>query len=277
VKTSVFYLSDSTGITVETLATSLFSHFDTLEINPIRRPNLSGIEDIKKVAEEISQAARESESPTIVFSSLISEESREVLRACPCELYDIYDLFIKPMENKLGIKSSAITGRSHGIGETKEYNRRMNAINFCMANDDGENILNFEKADIIIIGVSRTGKTPTSLYLALNHSLNIANYPLTNEDLESDKLPDILKPFKSKLFGLTINPTRLQQIRHERRPNSQYSSLSQCQYEIRTAEVLYRQTRIPFIDTSSISIEEISVAILNNKHLLTNIVNNFND
>jgi len=266
-KTTAFFLSDGTGITVETLGHTLFSHFDTMEFTRVRHPYLLTLDEVKKVVKEINDASKKSTLPVLVFSSLVSEESRTLLHNCNCLLFDIYDIFIKPMESKLNIDSSRQIGRSHGMGTFDDYKHRIDALNFTMENDDGENIRNYEMADVIIIGVSRSGKTPTSLYLALNYGINTANYPLTIEDLNSENLPSILKGFETKLFGLTINPIRLHHIRKERRSNSRYAELAQCQFETRSAEVLYKKFQIPCLDTSTMSIEEIATSILNVKQI----------
>lgn len=99
----------------------------------------------------------------------------------------------------------------------------------------------YDEADIIITGVSRSGKTPTCLYLALQYGLKAANYPITEEDINDQKIPAPLKPFKSKIFGLTIDPERLAVIRNERKPNSRYSSIKQCNYEVEEVELMYRR------------------------------------
>lgn len=266
-KTTAFFLSDGTGITVETLGHTLFSHFETMDFVRIRRPYLLTFEAVEKVVKEINDVSKESHLPVLVFSSLVSAESRALLHNCNCLLFDIYDIFIKPMEKSLNVDSSRHIGRSHGMGAFDNYKHRIDALNFTMENDDGENIKNYEIADVIIIGVSRSGKTPTSLYLALNYGIHTANYPLTMEDLNSEKLPSLLKGFENKLFGLTINPIRLHHIRQERRSNSKYAELAQCQFEIRSAEVLYKNYKIPFLDTSTMSIEEIATSILNLKQI----------
>jgi len=266
-KTTAFFLSDGTGITVETLGHTLFSNFETMDFIRIRRPYLLGTDEVSKVVEEINETSKNSELPILVFSSLVTAKSRALLNNCNCLLFDIYDIFIKPMENTLNVKSSRKIGRSHGMGTFDNYKHRIDALNFTMENDDGENIKNYQLADVIIIGVSRSGKTPTSLYLALNYGIHTANYPLTIDDLNSENLPSVLKPFKDKLFGLSINPTRLHHIRQERKSNSRYAELAQCQYETRSAEVLYKNYNIPFLDTSTMSIEEIATSILNLKQI----------
>ncbi|MDH3325920.1 MAG: kinase/pyrophosphorylase [Gammaproteobacteria bacterium] len=266
-KTTAFFLSDRTGITVETLGHTLISHFDTMEFTQIQRPYLHSPKEVAKVAKEIENISKNSSLPVLVFSSLVSAESRALLQNCNCVLFDIYNMFIEPMEKSLKIESSHQAGLSHAMGTFDNYKHRIDALNFTLENDDGENSNNYQMADVIIIGVSRTGKTPTSLYLALNYEIRTANYPLITEDLSSEKLPAILTKFQDKLFGLTINPVRLHHIRQERRANSKYSELSQCQYEIRTAEVLYKKYNIPFMDTSTMSIEEIATSILHSKKI----------
>jgi regulator of PEP synthase PpsR (kinase-PPPase family) len=139
---------------------------------------------------------------------------------------------------------------------------RIDAVNFALDNDDGSKIKHYDKADIILVGVSRSGKTPTCLYLALQFGIKAANYPLTEEDLQNFSLPDVLKPHKHKIFGLTIDPERLAAIRNERKANSRYASLAQCYYETEEVEHLYQQEQISFLSTTDLSVEEISTKIM---------------
>jgi hypothetical protein len=155
-------------------------------------------------------------------------------------------------------------GRSHGVHNNASYAKRISAINFAYANDDGVSAKNFNEAEIILVGVSRSGKTPTCLYLAMQYGIYAANFPLTEEDMDSDQLPNALKPFRNKLFGLTIAAEQLQRIRQERKPDSRYASLAQCHKELQWQESLYRRLGIQYIDTTAISIEEIATTILNN-------------
>ncbi|MCC7060903.1 MAG: kinase/pyrophosphorylase, partial [Burkholderiaceae bacterium] len=173
-----------------------------------------------------------------------------------------FQVFISPLEEELRKRSSHAAGRSHGIANSHEYFARMEAINFTQAHDDGAQTRDLPKAQVILVGVSRCGKTPTSLYLALQFGIRTANFPLTPDDFVERKLPESLRPVRDKLFGLTIQPERLREIREERRPGSRYASLENCRIEVREAESLMEAERIPFVDTTTKSIEEIATTVL---------------
>lgn len=259
---TVFYLSDRTGITVETLGHSLLTQFDGIHWNKISIPFLDSAEKASAAVTQINRAAQEEDGRPLVFSTLINPDIRARIEQADCVIYDFFDNFIDSMEKELGQKSSHAIGRSHGLYDDASYTKRISAINYTLTHDDGMTARSFSEADIILIGVSRSGKTPTCLYLALQYGLCAANYPLTEEDMDSMSLPKVIQPYRSKLFGLTLAATQLQRIRQERRPNSRYSSLSQCQQELQWQESLYRREGIPYIETTSISIEEIATSIL---------------
>ena len=264
---TVFYLSDRTGITVETLGHSLLTQFDGIKWRKIGIPFLDSEEKARAAAEQINLTAQQDGCRPLVFSTLINPAVRAWIEQANCAIYDFFESFIDSMEKELGQQSSHAVGRSHGVNNNASYTKRIAAVNFAQTNDDGISAKSFAEADIILVGVSRSGKTPTCLYLALQYGIYAANYPLTEEDMDSSSLPPIIKPFKDKLFGLTITAEQLHKIRQERKPNSRYSSLSQCQQELQWQENLYRRERIPFIDTTATSIEEMATTILNRSGL----------
>ncbi|MGD8828227.1 MAG: pyruvate, water dikinase regulatory protein, partial [Gammaproteobacteria bacterium] len=206
--------------------------------------------------------AREEGELPIVFSTMITDDQREIVQGADCIFLDFFAAFIGPLEQELGVKSSHTAGRAHGMANPTLYRLRIDAVNFALANDDGVTTRNYDKADLILVGVSRSGKTPTCLYLALQYGVFAANYPLTEEELERPRLPDALTPWRHKLYGLTIDPERLQQIRTERRPDSRYSSPRQVRFEIDEAENIFRRSGIPFLNTTHSSIEEIATTIM---------------
>jgi hypothetical protein len=263
----VFYLSDRTGITVETLGHSLLTQFDGITWRKIGIPFLDSEEKAKAAAEQINLTAKQDGCRPLVFSTLINPSVRAWIEKADCAIYDFFESFIDSMEQELGQQSSHAVGRSHGVNNNASYTKRIAAVNFAQTNDDGISAKSFAEADIILVGVSRSGKTPTCLYLALQYGIYAANYPLTEEDMDSSSLPSIIKPFKDKLFGLTITAEQLRKIRQERKPNSRYASLSQCQQELQWQESLYRHEKIPFIDTTATSIEEMATTILNRSGL----------
>jgi len=266
-KRTVYYLSDRTGITAETLGHSLLTQFDGIDWNKVSVPFLDTVQKAEELAVRINASAEREGYRPLVFSTLIDEAVRAIIQQANCIIYDFFGTFIGSMEQELKQPSAHAVGRSHGVQNNSSYFNRIAAINYTLTNDDGVSAKNFNDAGIILVGVSRSGKTPTCLYLALQYGIAAANYPLTEEDMDAMRLPKILEPFRSKLFGLTLSAEQLHLIRQERRPNSRYASLAQCQQELKWQEELYKRTGIPYIDTTNISIEEISTTILNRSGL----------
>ncbi|CAK0770871.1 putative phosphoenolpyruvate synthase regulatory protein [Gammaproteobacteria bacterium] len=259
---TIFFVSDRTGITAETLGHSLLTQFDDIQFKSVNLPFIDSMDKAKQAVEQINVVSRRSHDRPIIFSTLVNQELREIVARANAAFFDFFGAFIGPLEQEFNTKSSYAIGRSHGLVDNTVYGVRMDAVNFALANDDGTTTRNYSKADIIIIGVSRSGKTPSCLYLALQFGIYAANYPLTEEDLEGIQLPAIIRPYREKLYGLTIEPERLQKIRHERRPDSPYSSLRQCQYETRQAEAIFRAERIHYLSTTTLSVEEIATTLL---------------
>ena len=261
---TIFFISDRTGITAETLGHSLLTQFDDIKFKTVNLPFIDSVDKAKQALEQINILSSHSQERPIIFSTLVNQELREIIASAKAAFFDFFGAFINPLEQEFKVKSSYAIGRSHGLVDNNIYGIRMDAVNFALANDDGMITKNYSKADIILTGVSRSGKTPSCLYLALQFGIYAANYPLTEEDLESTKLPAIIKPYRHKLYGLSIDAERLQKIRHERRPDTNYSSLRQCQYEIRQVEAIFKNERIPYILTTMLSVEEIATTILAN-------------
>lgn len=257
----IYFVSDGTGITAEALGHSLLTQFENIRFETHTLPYINTNEKAHEVIEHIKKNAA---ANPIVFSTLVDEELRELFKAAPFITLDLFNAFIPQLESILSIKSSHKIGKTHSVNTLNydNYMLRMNAVNYALSNDDGANIHDYNRADVILIGVSRCGKTPTCLYLALQFGIYTANYPLTEDELSLQKLPEFLRSLKSKLFGLSIDPVRLQQIRQERRPNSPYASLPQCQFEVRETETMFRNERIPSINTTTRSIEEIATEIM---------------
>ena len=257
----VFYVSDGTGITAETVGHSLLTQFSASTFSTNRIPFVDSVERALEVAERI-RATGEAQGvrPIVVNSSVDPEISAAIARSGALVL-DVFAPFIETLEAELGEKPQPRVGQAHGMVDFETYHRRINAMNFALTHDDGMSI-NYDAADVILVAVSRAGKTPTCIYLALHHGVSAANYPLTDEDLEHDRLPPRLRAHRSKLFGLTIDPVRLQQIRQERRPNSRYADLETCKREVAAAEKLFRAERIPMQNTTHTSIEEISSKVM---------------
>ena len=260
---TVFFVSDQTGVTVETLGTSLLTQFDGIEFKTETVPFVDTVDKATQIARRIDLAATTSGVRPIVFTSLVQDEVRAPLLGCQGLVMDFFDAFLAPLEAELQMRSSHTLGKAHGMLDTTSYNMRIDATNFAMEADDGNFTRHYDNADVVLTGVSRSGKTPTCLYLALQYGVFAANYPLAEEDLESGRLPTTLASFREKLYGLTIAPSRLRQIRLERRSAGRYASAQQVSFELRAAEALYKRHNIPFIDTTYCSIEEIASRILN--------------
>ena len=258
----VFFVSDRTGITVETLGETLLTQFPEIEFERIKLRFIDSVEKATAAAARINAAAAETGVPPLVFSTLIDQETQYIILATAGRVFDLFGTFIGPLEKVLNTHSSHKAGRMHGIRDAGSYERRIRAVNFALDHDDGLHLGDLDKATIILVGVSRCGKTPTSLYLALQFNLHTANYPLTEEDLGDVILPDPLRPYRHKLFGLTIQPERLCRIREERRPNSRYASLAQCRSELARAEAMFRTEGIPYLDVTAVSIEEIATLLV---------------
>lgn len=259
---TAFYVSDSTGITAQNLGRALLTQFEFLEFHQHTLRFIDSPERAEKARHLIERAAAHDGREPLVFSTLLDPDIRATVQSAPCVYFDLFDAFIPRLEQELGAPSQPVLGHSHGMTDHEHYFSRMEAINYTLNHDDGCAVAHLDKADIILVGVSRTGKTPTCLYLSLHYGIRTANFPLTEDDLDDMRLPKVLLPRRPKLFGLTTDPARLQQIRQERLPNSRYASLKQCEYETRQAEALYRKLGIPFLSTTMISIEEIAATIV---------------
>jgi hypothetical protein len=263
VRHKVFFVSDQTGVTVETLGHSLLEQFEGTVFDTVTVPFVDSVEKADQVAKRIDRSATDDGRRPIVFASLVQDEVRAALLRANGLVLDFFETYLAPLEAELESRSSHTLRRRHGIDDSAGYNLRIEATNFALAADDGHGHELYSRADIILVGVSRSGKTPTALYLALQYGIFAANYPLTGDEFERNALPLALTPHRQILYGLTINPERLQSIRRERRAEGQYASAGQVSFELRAAEALFRRHRIPCIDTTHSSIEEIASTILN--------------
>ncbi|KJS73902.1 MAG: PEP synthetase regulatory protein [Comamonadaceae bacterium BICA1-1] len=258
---TAFFVSDGTGITAETFAKALLAQFE-IEPRRVRLPFIDDADKAHHALRQINHAAEVDGRRPLVFTTVVNPEVLQVLHGhCKGMLIDMFGTFIAPLELELGIRSNHRVGRFSDVAKSREYHDRMEAINFTLDHDDGQTDRDLAQSDVILVGVSRSGKTPTSLYLALQFGLKASNYPLIPEDFERRQLPPQLLTHKKKLFGLTIEPQRLSEIRHERRPNSRYASLENCRYEVAEAEAMMRRTGIRSLSTTSKSIEEIATLI----------------
>ena len=259
---TIVFVSDGTGITAEAMGHSLITQFEGVRFRQVRIPFVDSIEKAESAVEQINGIGNSTGQRPILFTTLVNPELAAVVHRANAFCLSFFETFVAPLELELGVKSTHTVGRSHGSTDSSSYKQRIEAINYTLSHDDGVTNQDLEMADVILVGVSRCGKTPTSLYLAMQFGVKAANFPLIPEDFERRKLPGSIEKFRTKLFWLTIQAERLHQIRSERRPNSKYASLENCRYELREAEKMMRAEGIRWLDSSTKSIEEISAKVM---------------
>ena len=256
------FISDRTGLTAEGMGDALLNQFDNIEFKRLTYPFIDTPEKAERVVAEVNKITDGCNLRPIIFTSIVSEDIRHIIRNCNGLHLSFFDAFINKLEEELGTQAVLQVGRTHGIQNTERYDARMEAVNFSLNHDDGVSAKDLADADVILMGVSRSGKTPTCLYLALQYGIRAANYPLTPDDLDNPDLPPMVKPYRSKIYGLTIKPERLADIREERRPNSNYASLATCRQEVADAQAMFRRFDIPHTNTTYKSVEELAACII---------------
>lgn len=261
VQRSVFFISDGTAITAETLGHSLLAQFPDVDFDIHIVPYVDSEESALAVVHRINKCASEDGNPPLVFDTLVDPVVRDIINTAHAVNLDVFEGLISKMESEIGVKASPLINNAHNV-DSENYKARIDAVHYALDNDDGATTRHYNMADLILIGVSRSGKTPTAIYLALQFGIRVANYPITEEDLDDNRLPKLLKEHKHKLFGLMIEPERLVAIRNERKAGSRYASFQQCQMELRAIQGIYISEGIPFLNVSEMSIEEISTRIL---------------
>lgn len=262
IRRSVFFISDGTAITAETLGHSLLAQFPHVKFDIHIIPYITSEEAAMTVVEEINKRAELDGQQPLVFDTLVDPYARDIINTANAVNLDVFEGLISKLSDVLGTPPTTLVGQTHAVTDSESYKARIDAVHFALDNDDGARTRHYDKADLILIGVSRSGKTPTSIYLSLQFGIRVANYPLTEEDLDDNRLPAVLKPHKHKLFGLMIDAERLVAIRTERKANSRYASYSQCQMELRAVEGIYISEGIKYLNVSEMSIEEISTRVL---------------
>lgn len=262
IQRTVFFISDGTAITAETLGHSLLAQFPHVKFDIHVLPYVDSEESALRAVEEINRVAGLQQGLPLVFDTLVDLQIREIINTANAVNLDVFEGLISKLESELNTKATTLIRQTHAVTDTESYKARIDAVHFALDNDDGARTRHYDQADLILIGVSRSGKTPTSLYLSLQFGIRVANYPLTEDDLDDNRLPAVLKPHKNKLFGLMIDAERLVAIRSERKANSRYASYNQCQMELRAIEGIYISEGVPFLNVTEMSIEEISTRIL---------------
>ena len=261
-KRSVFFVSDGTAMTAETLGHSLLAQFPNVDFDIHIIPYISSEEAATNVVAEINLRAQQDGQKPLVFDTLVDPYVRDIINTANAINLDVFEGLISKLSEELGTPPTTLVGQTHAVTDSESYKARIDAVHFALDNDDGARTRHYDKADLILIGVSRSGKTPTSIYLSLQFGIRVANYPLTEEDLDDNRLPAVLRAHKQKLFGLMIDAERLVAIRSERKANSRYASFSQCQMELRAIEGIYISEGIKYLNVSEMSIEEISTRVL---------------
>lgn len=270
-KRTAFFISDRTGITAEMLGHSLLTQFESVRFDEVTLPFVDSVDKARDVVKHINARAERDGTRPIVISTLVNSDIAEVVRAAHALFLDCFEIFIAPLERELGVPASHAIGRSHSVNDFVNYHHRIESVNYTLSHDDGIATQDLAQADVILVGVSRCGKTPTCLYLAMQYGVRAANYPLVAEDFSAGQLPGHLQPLRSRLYGLTIRPERLQQIRNERRPGSKYATLTNCEFEVREAEALMRREGLRILDVTTKSVEELATTILHEAKLVRRI------
>ncbi len=258
----VYFLSDSTGISAETMGNALLIQFPGLRFERTLIPFISSVEEARRVVARLDAVFDESPRTPLVFTTAASDEVRRTLRESRCPMIDFFEMHMARVEEILHVHGERVAAQLHGVGDVQRYNSRMQAVEYTIEHDDGQSLRALEKAEVILVAPSRCGKTPTAMYLALQHGLFVANYPIVEEDLDTSELPRPVREFPERCFGLMTTPARLSAVRQERRPGSQYASLEQCTFELRRTEAIFRAHDLPVVDSSTKSVEEISTIIL---------------
>lgn len=264
---TAFFVSDGTGITAEMLGHSLLTQFEGIDFHHVTIPFVDTTKKAQACVDRIAEEAQSGSGRPLVFTTLVNEDIRSTLHRSDAFVLDFFERFLDPLEAELGVKSAHTVGRSHSAIDMKEYQDRIEAVNFSLAHDDGISARDLGKADVILVGVSRSGKTPTCLYLAMQFGIKAANYPLIPEDFERMRLPGTVEAHRDKLYGLSIAPERLREIRYERRPDSRYATLENCRYEVNQAERLMEREGIRWLNSTTKSIEEIATTVMQDMKL----------
>jgi len=265
---TAFFVSDRTGITAEMLGHSLLTQFESVRFQEVTLPFVDTVDKAREAVRQINERTASDGVRSLVISTLVNTEIAQVVSGANALFLDCFEIFVSPLEKELGVRAAHAIGLSHNANDFVNYHHRIESVNYALSHDDGVSTRDLNESDIILVGVSRCGKTPTCLYLAMQYGVRAANYPLVPEDFSIRQLPEQLRPLRKRLYGLTIRPERLQQIRTERRPGSTYATLANCEFEVREAETLMRQEGIPFLDATSKSVEELATTILHEAKLL---------
>lgn len=265
----VYYLSGSTGILAKDMGKALLCQFPEIHFKEELIPFIHTEVEAQKAIEKI-RAQSTGETP-LVLSTLLSKELNAVFNSPDIEFLNIFDQFLVQFENFLQKKALWASGASRYPND-RTMIRRVEAIHYCIDHDDGNSTKDYDKAEIILIGVSRSCKTPVSVFLATQMGIKTANYPLIRDGTDSFKLPPYLVRNKKKIVALSTSPQLLHQYREHRYADSKYAKLSTCRDELNKANMLYMDHRIPIVMSDGKSIEETATQVTQQLNLKNNAI-----
>jgi regulator of PEP synthase PpsR (kinase-PPPase family) len=253
-------LSDSTGETLEMIAKASLAQFENADVVRHFWPMVRSHQHLERIIPELAA------NPGLVLFTLVNAETRAALREHCAQLslpaVDALDEVTAALEVQLGQEAHGRPGRQHRMDEA--YFKRVEAIQYTIAHDDGVGWENWEEADIVLAGVSRSSKTPTSIYLA-NRGYKVANIPLVIESPPPPKLYQLRNPL---VVGLTTAPERLVQIRRNRlltlneQAETSYVEKDRVADEVKFARRMFADNNWPVIDVTRRSIEETAAAVI---------------
>jgi len=261
----VYYISDSTGILATNLGQALICQFPEVNFSGEKFPFIRTVEDAKKTLAYI--LSRSGGRRPLIFSTIINSDVRKIFDSPEVEFFDAFGHFLDRLETCLETPALREPGFARHL-DNVHMAKRVEAIYFCLEHDDGRKVDEFDEADIILLGVSRAGKTPISVYLSTQMGLKSANFPLTSEYLTRYRIPDGIMQNRAKAVGLTTSAQLLNSVREKRYPGSNYAKLSTCIEEIHQAQRIFQKNKIPIISTAGKSIEEAATQVLRELSIL---------
>ncbi|VAW33202.1 Phosphoenolpyruvate synthase regulatory protein [hydrothermal vent metagenome] len=254
----IYYISDSTGILAINLGQALICQFPEVNFHEEKFPFINTRAAARSTLNYILKQSGGRQP--LIFSTLVDPKIRKIFDHPQVELFDICGGFLNRLEDCLETKAMMMPGFARQV-DNVSMARRAEAINYCLSHDDGTKLDEYDEAEVILLGVSRAGKTPVSVYLSTQMGLKSANYPLTSSDLDSYSLPDAIRRNRKQAVGLTTSPELLQSMRQKRYPDSKYASRAVCRQELQQAQQIFMKYNLPTINTADKSIEELAAQI----------------
>ncbi|WP_028582415.1 pyruvate, water dikinase regulatory protein [Desulfogranum japonicum] len=253
---NVYYISGSTAILAEDMGRALLAQFSGFRFKEEKIPFIHTVAEAEEALNRILDQCKE-EKP-LLFCTIMDQHTRDVFNHPDVLFFDIFLETLEKVETSLGVCALREPGYSRHFTMSK-MTKRVDAIHYSLEHDDGTKPKDYDIADLILVGVSRTGKTPVSIYLATHMELKAANFPLTADHLGKHELPKEIVKNKSRAIGLTASPRYLHEIREKRYHGSTYASLDTCTRELQQARQLYRRYDLKTLNVEGRSIEELAV------------------